>query len=250
MACRLKAPFRPGTGSDPATMPAEDCSESAKAVYDPAAGAFTLLLTGFAADWAAGAPNDGIVLRPDPAAAVPAVLPFSLALKGAAAVTGRLALTLPPAADSAPVASEVAPPAPAPGPAVVAAPLLPVPVAPPAAGPQLAPTTAPVAPPVAEVAAPRQAATRAPFRASTAGFAAAGALALLLLGLIGWSMGEMADPRWFARVERRRLDRLVRGAVVVPAETRVAGRRRSAQPTQSRQGRRPRSRATSTVTYS
>jgi hypothetical protein len=74
---------------------------------------------------------------------------------------------------------------------------------------------------------------------SQAGLVAGIVLGLLLLALIGWSMGDAAHPRAFVRAERRRLDRLAVGPIVL------------VQPAvQRRQGRRPLSSAASTVTYS
>lgn len=260
VACRLKASFAPATGADPSTMPAEDCSDAVKGVYDAASSSFSFLLTGFAAAWAAGEPNDGVVLRPDPAAAVPTVLPFDVVLKGPAAIRGALSAVLP----AVPVQEQPQPPAEqpyvpapeaAPPPAISGGGLVPPPAQAPSTAPR--PQVLPQLPSAPTASGPvlRQAVSRAPFRASAAGFAAAVALGLLLLVLVGWSLGEMTDPRWLARQERRRLDRLVRGAVVIPAvlpgaEPVRRSRRWTPQPTQSRQGRRPRSTATSTVTYS
>ena len=246
VACPLKGRIVPGSGVDPADEPAEDCSAPVVGVAKD--GAVRFDLTRLAATWLTGAnngtnngTNNGIVVRPDPAAALPTVLPFQLVFQGPGAVTATLTAPDPVAVVDEPVAP-VDPGVPE-APGVAAAPALPgvvPPVMPPAlvSGPQPAPAVvAPPAPAAQPVAAPvaRVALTRAPARASEGGFALAGALGALLLGLVGWSVGENADVRAYARAERRRLDR-VRLAV--------------AQPAQIRQGRRPVASAASTVTSS
>lgn len=244
VACPLKAAFLAGEGVDPSTEPAEDCAQARPGSYDATAGTVSFPLTSLAVDWLSGAPNLGVVLRPDPAAALPTVLPFQLVFRGPATVVGRLTAVLPPAAPvlaPAPLPFEPGP-APAPVAQLPSLPLVPAP-APQAPVPAVVPlptTAAPVAVPVAAAPVVTVSAVRAASRSSAAGLTTAAALGVLLLLVVSWASGEVADPRAFARAERRRLDRL-RVAPVVP----VVARR---QPRQSRQGRKPLASATSTAT--
>ena len=243
VACRLAAPFVTGEGVDPAKEPAEDCSGAPAGSYDAVGKTVSFTLTPLVQKWLSGAPNDGLVVRPDPAAAVPAVLPFQLTFLGAKAVLGHLTAVLPePGAVTSPApASNVEQPPPlyvAPQPGLASGPFVQGPVqsvpGPPvlvAPGVATTPSAVPQAAPVRH--------SRAARADSQGGFAAAIVLGLLLLVLVAWSVGEQAHPLAFARAERRRRDRIARGPVVVPV-----------QPMQTRQGRRPASSATSTVTYS
>jgi hypothetical protein len=239
VACPLKGRIVPGAGVDPAKEPAEDCTHPVAGVYDAKAAAVSFALGPLAQEWLAGT-NNGVVVRPDPAAALPAVLPFQLVFQGPGAVTATLTTEVPDApVTEAPTAAVDEPTAPAvalppalPGgvPQVVAPTVQPAPAV--AVAPQPAPQVPPAAAPVL-----RAALVRAPARASEGGFALAGALGALLLALVGWSVGENADVRAYARAERRRLDRL---RLATPV----------AQPVQMRQGRRPVASAASTVTSS
>lgn len=246
VACVLPKAFVTGEGVDPASEPTEDCSQAVPGVYDPVGKAVAFNLTGQVNAWLAGAPNYGLVVRPDPAAVVPKVAPFQLTFMGAQAVVGVLAFTSPSVAVPPPVDAPPPPYQPSfvPGPA-----LAPV--------PGFAPMPSVVRPPVPAAApavvAPGEAAavqagpaavvpvvrSRATSRASQAGLAAGSALGLGLLALVGWSLGDASNVRSFARAERRGKDRLARGPVVLP--TVQAG-------TQIRQGRKPLSSAASTVT--
>lgn len=247
VACRLAADFTGGEAVDPSVQPKEDCTSAPAGVYDATSKSMTFALTSAAVDWLSGVANTGVVVRPDPTAAVPAVAPFQLVFQGASAVTGRLTVSVP----TSPVGPELAPaPAPfVPGPDPFAGspalPFFPAPApAPPAFVPPLVPlpTTAGVAPRPAPAAAPvLRSSFLAPDRSSAAGLATAAALGLLLLVLIAWASGAAADPRAYAAAERRRLDRLRLGSVALPV---VATR----QEMQSRQGRRPLSSAASSVT--
>jgi hypothetical protein len=237
VACSLKGVFIAGSGVDPAKQPAESCTGAPKGVYDATTQTVSFALTAVARSWYAGQPNYGVVVRPDPAATAPSVLPFQLAFRGAPSIAGQLKVALP-VQDQAPVETPVAPAPPvASGPAPIAlAPFAPAPLPtePPAAVVPL-PTTA-AQPEVARITrtALEIPNVRAAGRASTAGFATAAALGLLLVVLIGSSLGAQADPMVRAREERRRLDRLR----LLPL----------GQPVQIRQGRKPESSATSTLT--
>ena len=246
VACVLAKPFVTGDGVDPASEPTEDCTHGVPGVYDPVGKAVSFPLTNQVSLWLAGQPNNGLVVRPDPAAAVPTVAPFQLTFTGAKTVQGLLSFTAPtigvnPPADDAPppyVPSYVAGPALAPVPGFVPGPTAiqpPVPVAAPAV---VVPVEAAPAQGAPVVLAP-VVRSRATARASQAGLAAGTALGLGLLALVGWSLGDAANPRAFARAERRRKDRIARGAVVLPVDQ--AG-------LQIRQGRKPLSSAASTVT--
>lgn len=239
VACALAGPIVAGEGVDPSTQPAEDCTAAVPGRYDAAGNALVFDLAGLAQGWLDGQFNHGVVLRPDPAAALPAVLPFQLTLRGPGDIAGRLALRVP---DAAPVMPEQAPvepvaPAfpqgpissgfvPAPSPELVAAPPVAAPL-PPATAEVRAAVPAPAAPVVRTIA---------PLRASQAGLAAGLCLGLLLLLLAAWSLGDAAHPRAYVRAERRRRDRLARTLVL------------SAQPRQRLQGSRPINSAASTVT--
>jgi hypothetical protein len=240
VACRLTGPLVPGEGVAPESEPAEDCTGAPTGRYD-GKGAVSFTLTAFARTWLTDG-NNGVVVRPDPTAALPAVLPFQLSFQGPTSVTALATVVVPP---TAPVVEPVLPPpATAPGPdvpSVAVAPALQPPVPAPAPAPQVvAPQVHEVAPavPAAVVPVVRTTSIRAAGRASAAGFALAGAAFAVLLALVGWCFGEAADPRVVARAERRRLDRL-RMPVPLPA-----------QPRQIPQGRKPFASAASTVTYS
>jgi hypothetical protein len=239
VACRLTAAFATGEQVDPATAPAEDCKNAARGVFDPAQQAVSFVVTPFAAAWLQGQ-NFGLVVRPDPAAAVPSVLPFQLVFQGPTAVGVELLAVLPsaplvPPVETAPPAPllpepQVGPAFPAPLPGV----LTPAPVAQPEFVPPVLSTPAPVRP---AAAAPRASVDVLPAgRSSAAGFALAAALGAVMLALIGWSFGSACDPGHAARRERSRADRM----------RPVVGR--SAQTRQMRQGRKPAASAASTVT--
>lgn len=255
VACRLRSAFVTGEGVDPSVQPLEDCTGAAPGVYDAAKGTMSFLLTTAAVEWLSGTPNTGVVLRPDPAAAAPAVLPFQVNFTGPATVVARLSATspaieVPPSAG--PVSGPALPPAtvlvPGSGDPVLPA-LAPAPAAVPVAeAPGVLPAPAVAAVPLsALVAAPTvtPVQVRAARRASEAGLAVATLLGVLLLALVGWTLGADAHPMAFARTERRRADRLRRGQLVVAP---VARPQASGQVAQRRQGRRPASSAASTVT--
>lgn len=239
VACRLTGAFTPGEAVDPAAQPAEDCTGAPRGVYDASAGAVSFVFP--TADDVTGL---GVVVRPDPAAALPDVLPFQLVFRGPAEVVGRLTVQLAPDAP-APLGPEPLPVATVPPAAPVAVlpsmPLVPAAGAPQQPVPEVAPppAAAPVTAPRVASAGVRLSTVRAAGRASAAGFATAAALGLVLLLLVAWSVGDAAHPRAYARAERRRRDRL-RSAVQLPAPVR--------QGAQSRQGRKPLSSAASGVT--
>ena len=243
VACPLTGPLVEGPGSDPAKQAPADCTRPVPGAFDAVADSFAFDLTALAQRWSAGLPNHGIVVRPDPAAAVPSVLPFQLALRGASAITGRLTALAPTSVVAAPEEPATVAPAPpsvflSPTTGFASGPLLNAPAAlPPAAAPLAPAEVRAEAPPAVAPPAVPVVRTLAPLRASQAGLAAGTCLGLLLLLLVGWSLGDLADPRAFVRAERRRRDRLSRGLLVRPA-----------QPRQRRQGSRPLNSAASTVT--
>ncbi len=247
VACSLPSPFVVGEGVDPATQPTEDCTAAPVGTFDPVGETLAFDLTAQAKTWLAGAPNNGIVVRPDPTVAFPDATPYQLTFTSAKAVTGLLRATLPVTAavpdEAAPAPVEQPGPVLAPQPGYASGPVVSGPVAAPmpvpAAPAQVPPAVAPV-PAVPSAVVPAAAPTvlsRAPFRASQSGLAAGALVGLVLLALVGWSLGDSASPRAFARAERRRRDRLGLGAIVV-----------ATQPRQIRQGRKPVSSAVSTLT--
>ncbi len=245
VACALPTPFVVGAGVDPAKQPAEDCADAPVGTYDPVAESIAFDLTAQANAWLSGSPNNGVVVRPDPTVAFPEALPYQVTFTGATTVTGLLVAALPDVVVAPPATSPKAPvaqpgPVVAPIPGFASAPVTesftpPMPAPVPAAPPAVAPAPVAAAPPVA--AAVPVVHSRAAGRASQAGLAAGGLVGLVLLGAVGWALGDSADPRTFARAERRRRDRLARGPLVL-----------SRQPRQIRQGRKPLSSAASTVT--
>lgn len=236
VACPLKGALVPGNGVDPAKEPAADCAHPIKGGYDAKAGAVGFALGALAQQWLTG-PNNGIVVRPDPAAAVPGVLPFQLDFQGAGAVIARATVTVPDAAPEPTQGSTSPQPVPQPPALPVVVPPLPLPTAEPVPAPSVVAQPQPSAQVVALPVA-RTTVVRAAGRASATGFALATALGALLLALVGWSVGEGGNTRAFARAERRALDRFR------PELARVR------QPRQIRQGRRPAVSAASTVTSS
>jgi hypothetical protein len=248
VACALAKDFPTGQGLDPTTMPAEDCTGAPVGTIDPVAQTLSFALADLADRWLSGGANHGVVLRPDPASAAPDVLPYQVTFAAPKLVQGLLTaqvpdVVTPPAVEPPAV---VLPPYAAPAPQVAPLPGLFAPQPAPAPAPQAAPQPAPVvvAPPQAPSAAAPVAFVPPVLHAATgssqAGLVAGVVLGLLLLALIGWSMGDAAHPRAFVRAERRRLDRLAVGPIVLVQPPAV----------QRRQGRRPLSSAASTVTYS
>lgn len=236
VACALKGPFAPGAGVDPSTAPAENCTQAVPGVLDAAKKVLSFDLTKLAADWLSGT-NHGFVVRADPAAAVPGVLPFQLSLQGPTAIEGDLLAVLPSTEPPAPVVDPVVPQLPPPAPPVYAAPLprviAPDPVAQPPAVVPVLPSPRPAAPAVAVgMRTPLDLADR---RASASAFALAAALGVVLLALMGWSLGSACNPAALARRERHRLDRLRPAPALSQAR-------------QIRQGRKPAASAASTVT--
>ncbi len=245
VACTLTAAFVPGSGVEPEQMPGEDCTGAPKGTYDAASQTVRFILTDAASAWLSGKANNGFVVRPDPAAALPTVTPFDLTFSGPGTVQALLALELPVGPVMAPVPGAVAAPTYTP-------PVYPAPSVFPQLGPQtlqqpvaqapsLPVTVVPAVPATVPVAAPQALSVpgfRAPARDSLAGLGVAGALAVLLLLALSWASGQAADPMMLARAERVRRDRLR----VLPAAAPAA------QARQIRQARRPLSSATSTVT--
>lgn len=258
VACRLLADFPAGEAADPATMPEEDCTDAPVGEYDEAAGTWSFPVTGLGRSWLADpAANHGVVVRPAPDYAVPTDLPFQLVFAGASEISARLLTSLPAAPPAAPAEpAERVPPAldlgagfaaPPTGGETVLPPLVTAPV-PQAAGP--APVTAPVTagPPAALPSVPSTQLAAA--RTSPGAVAVlAGAVAVLLLA-VARVVGNTAGPAAFARAERAGLDRirlrapLATGALVAAPPVAAL----PAQVPQRRQGRRPISSATSTVT--